>query len=185
MRHNEGSRGFLICQLVTSAGCPESNQGVFNTEKRGNPWDLRETEPDHPVSSRLWLSCDPSTLNKTSLHCSSETNSRVLKEIQWAQIGIISKLHLRLRHCCLNSTHSRNGSSFTVAGDYVKVHMLRAQRHTSNHYEMRPLDWLLQSLFLRYTLKGSEPCAGKIITVSVFALQELNWAATTKVVKEC
>lgn len=130
----------LFSQLLTSAGCPESNQGVFNTEKRGNPWDLRETEPDHPVSSRLWLSCDLSTLNKTSPHSSSETNSRVLKKIQWGQIGIFSKLHLRLSQRRLNSTHSPNGSSFTVAGDYVKVHMLRAWWHTSNQRKTGPLD---------------------------------------------
>lgn len=178
MRHDEGSRDFPFCQLVTSVRCPESNQRVFNTEKRGNRWDLRETEPDHPVSSRLWLSCDPSTLNKTSLHSSSETNSRVLKEIQWAQIGIISKWHLWLGHRSLNLTHSWDGSSFTRAGDYVKVHMLRAWWHTSNHCKMGLLDRLLISLFFRRYIR-----AHKIIADDFFALQELNWAATTKAVK--
>lgn len=146
-----------LLQPVTAAECPESNHRVFNAQKRGNSWDLRETEPDHPVSSRLWLSCNPSTLNRTSLHGSSETNSPVLKEVQWAQIGIISKLHLRLRHRCLNPIHSWSGSSFTVAGDYVKVHMLRAWWHTSNQRIMGPLDWPLQKLFI---MKDEHSSAG-------------------------
>lgn len=100
---------FLFRQLVTSAGRPESNQGVFNTREERKTLETKERQnliiPSHqgsgsPVTLPHWI-----TKRKRNLpRCrrSSETNSWVLKKTQWGQIGIISELHLRLRRRRLN-----------------------------------------------------------------------------------
>ncbi len=170
----------LFRQLVTSAGCPESNQWVFNSEKRGNPRDLRKTDliiPSHqgsgsPVTLPRWIKppwTAPRKLIPEYLRKYNEV--RLVSSVNYTSSSGTS----------VWISNSGNGSSSTVAGDYAQVHVLRLRYHSSNHCKMGPLD--SSKPFLSDTIRGLNVQEAGLSVVFV-ALQEFNQAATTKAVKE-